>query len=45
MKYPLLTQKGADFQLFQLAIELMNKKEHLTIEGLDKILSMTRLGK
>jgi hypothetical protein len=37
MKYPLLTQKCADFQLFKMAIELINKKEHLTLEGLAKI--------
>jgi len=36
-KYPLLTQKHADFLLFKLAIELMSNKEHLTIEGLNKI--------
>jgi hypothetical protein len=36
-KYPLLTQKRADFYLFKSAIELMNKKEHLTIVGLHKI--------
>lgn len=30
----LLSQKRADFELFKLAVELMNKKEHLTSEGL-----------
>jgi hypothetical protein len=36
-----INSKGADFQLFQMAIELMNKKEHLTIEGLYKILTIS----
>jgi hypothetical protein len=39
-KYPLLTQKGADFLLFETVVELMNKKEHLTIEGLNKIVDI-----
>jgi hypothetical protein len=39
-KYPLLTQKQADFELFKRLIELMNLKEHLTTEGLHKILSI-----
>lgn len=39
-KYPLLTQKRADFYLFKSVIELMNKKEHLTMEGLHKIVSI-----
>ena len=36
-KYTLLTQKRADFELFKSIIELMNKAEHLTTEGLVKI--------
>jgi len=39
-KYPLITQKQADFLLFKSVIELMNKKEHLTSEGLNKIVSI-----
>lgn len=42
-KYPLLTKKRADFLLFKLVIELMNKGEHLTNEGgfaLHKIVSI-----
>ena len=38
--YPLLTQKAADFILFKRALELMNKKEHLTIEGLSQIINI-----
>lgn len=32
VKYPLLTQKAADFYLFKQVIELMIKKAHLTLE-------------
>jgi hypothetical protein len=39
-KYPLITQKRADFALFQRIIDLMNKKEHLNREGLNKIASL-----
>ena len=39
-KYPLLTQKQADFELFRRLVEFMNHKEHLTTEGLHKILSI-----
>lgn len=39
-KYPLLTQKRADFELFKLAVELISRKEHLTIEGLRKIVAI-----
>lgn len=39
-KYPLITQKKADFQLFKLVVNIMNNKEHLTTEGLDKIVSL-----
>lgn len=33
LNYPLLTQKAADFVLFQRVVELMTNKAHLTIEG------------
>lgn len=39
-KYPLLTRKQADFELFKKVVILMNNKEHLTEEGLHKILSI-----
>jgi len=39
-KYPLITQKQADFKLFKSVAELVNKKEHLTIEGLKKIVNI-----
>lgn len=39
-KYPLLTQKHADFILFKSALELMSKKEHLTGDGLQKIVAI-----
>jgi len=38
LKYPLLTQKGADFILFKQIVELMENKAHLTIEGFNKII-------
>jgi len=33
-KYPLITQKQADFILFKQAFEMVKSKEHLTIEGI-----------
>jgi len=39
-KYPLLTQKAADFILFKQIVELMNSKAHLTIEGLNQIINI-----
>ena len=39
-KYPLITQKQADFLLFKSALILINKGEHLTNEGLNKIISI-----
>jgi len=32
-KYPLITQKRADYLLFKQAVELINRQEHLTTEG------------
>jgi hypothetical protein len=40
LKYPLLTQKKADFLLFKSIVELIINKDHLTIEGLNKILNI-----
>lgn len=39
-QYNLLTQKRADFELFSKAVDLMFNKEHLHLEGLNKILSI-----
>jgi hypothetical protein len=35
--YPLLTCKHADFELFKKLVEMINRKEHLTPEGIKKI--------
>lgn len=40
LKYPLITQKQADFILFSLVVNFINNKEHLTEEGIVKILSI-----
>jgi len=39
-KYPLISQKRADYELFKQAVELMEQKEHLTSEGLAKIVAL-----
>ena len=39
-KYPLMTEKLGDYLLFKKVIELMNTKEHLTQQGLEKIVSL-----
>ena len=39
-KYPLTTEKLGDYILFKKVVELMNTKEHLTNEGLYKIVSL-----
>jgi len=39
-KYPLLTQKKVDFLLFKEIVNLMNRKEQLTNEGLYKIVAI-----
>lgn len=39
-KYPLVTQKQMNYQLFKMVINLIVNKEHLTIDGLHKILSI-----
>ena len=43
IKYPLLTQKKVDFELFKLAIELLINKKHLTEQGLREIFSIKAL--
>jgi hypothetical protein len=39
-KYPLLSQKGADFLNFEQIVELMNKGAHLTINGLQQVINI-----
>jgi hypothetical protein len=39
-KYPLLTQKRADYELFKRVVELMERREHIRLEGLKKIVSL-----
>ena len=39
-KYPLLTKKRIDFILFKLIVDLMKNREHLTHEGLRKIVAL-----
>lgn len=40
LKYPLITSKRADFIIFSKIVELINKKEHLTLEGIQKIVNL-----
>jgi len=42
-KYPLITQKWGDYLLFKKAYELILNKEHLTIEGLKKLVATKAL--
>lgn len=37
---PFISQKRADFELFKKAVELINQGEHLTKEGLEKIVAI-----
>ena len=39
-KYPLISQKRADFELFKRIVELVNNKEHMTPAGLQEILNL-----
>jgi hypothetical protein len=39
-KYPLLTLKRANYELFKRVIDLMNRQEHLTLDGLVKVVSL-----
>lgn len=39
-KYPLISQKLADYILFKQALEFVNRKEHLTPEGLQEIVNL-----
>ena len=38
--YPLISQKWSDFQLFKQIFNIVRDKEHLTAQGLNKILSL-----
>lgn len=38
--YPLITDKWADYQLFKMAFYILKSKEHLTTEGINKLLSI-----
>jgi hypothetical protein len=38
--YPLISQKAADFILFQKIVKLMNNKVHLTEDGLQQIINI-----
>lgn len=39
-KYPLITKKLVDYELFKQIFELIKSKEHLTVEGLKKIITI-----
>jgi hypothetical protein len=39
-KYPLLTQKGADLELFKQIVSKMSRNEHLTTEGVQEIVNL-----
>lgn len=42
-KFPLITKKSSDFQLFKYAFELVKSKKHLTFDGLILIVSIKAL--
>ena len=39
-RYPIFTQKAVDFLLFKKAVELVNNKAHLTLEGLKELINI-----
>jgi hypothetical protein len=39
-RYPLMTQKFGDYEIFKRVYNLVLNKEHLTLEGLHKILAL-----
>lgn len=39
-KYPLITQKHSNFELFKKAVEMFSNKEHLTLDGIHKLISI-----
>ena len=42
-EYPLKTKKLNDYKLFKLAFDIIKNKEHLTKEGLDKLIAIKSL--
>lgn len=38
--YPLITNKRADYELWRQAVEIIKNKEHLTLQGLEKIVAI-----
>ena len=40
--YPLITQKYADYCLFKMAVNLILNKDHLTTDGLDKVVAIRK---
>jgi len=38
--YPLITNKRADYELWKQVVEIVKNKEHLTLEGLQKIVAI-----
>jgi hypothetical protein len=39
-RYPLITKKRADYELFKLVVDIISRKEHLTMDGLRKIVGI-----
>jgi len=39
-KYPLITQKFSDYILFKQVVDMVNRQEHFTEEGLRKIIAI-----
>jgi len=39
-KYPLITQKHSDFELFKKVVGMLSNKEHLTLDGIHKLISI-----
>lgn len=39
-KYPLLTKKSVDFELFKEIVTLMYNKQHLDTDGLNKVMAL-----
>ena len=39
-KYPLITHKQIDYKLFKQELELIENKEHFTLDGFQKIVNM-----
>jgi hypothetical protein len=39
-KYPLITHKWSDYELFKQAVELIKRKEHLRVEGFKQLVAI-----